>query len=93
MSDADTKTKALGRLRRIGGQVQGIERMVREDKPCADVLLQLSAVQGAVEQVRKLLVSRYIEDSLADAIRSANGRDRQKKVRELLVLWSRLSTR
>jgi len=53
--DIQTKAKALGRLRRIEGQVQGIQRMVEEDKSCVDILLQLTAVQGAVEQVQKLL--------------------------------------
>ena len=46
--DIQTKAKALGRLRRIEGQVQGIQRMVEEDKDCVDILLQLTAVQGAV---------------------------------------------
>ena len=54
MIEPETKNKALGRLRRIEGQVQGIQRMVEEDKFCVDILLQLAAVQGAVEQVQKL---------------------------------------
>ena len=51
MIDADTKAKTLGRLRRIEGQVRA-SSMVEEDKYCVDILLQLSAVQGAVEQVQ-----------------------------------------
>ncbi len=93
MTDGDTKAKALGRLRRIGGQVQGIQRMVEEEKPCVEILLQLAAVQGAVEQVQKLLVSRHIEAALTEAIRAGNGRDRQRKVSELLAVCTRFSTR
>ena len=70
MMDDQTKAKARGRLRRIEGQVQGLQRMVEEDAYCVDILLQLSAVQGAVEQVQKLLLGRHIESCVADALRS-----------------------
>jgi len=93
MIDAETKAKALGRLRRIEGQVQGVQRMVEDDKPCVDILLQLAAVQGAVQQAQRLLLGQHIESSVADAIRSASGRDRQKKVGELLEVFSRFSGR
>jgi CsoR family transcriptional regulator, copper-sensing transcriptional repressor len=91
--DHETKLKALGRLRRIEGQVQGIQRMVEEEKYCVDILLQLTAVEGAVEQVQRLLLGRHIESCVADAIRSGSTRDRQKKVDELLEVFSRFSGR
>ncbi len=93
MIDNETKVKALGRLRRIEGQVQGIQRMVEEEKYCVDILLQLTAVEGAVEQVQRLLLGRHIESCVADAIRSGSTRDRQKKVDELLDVFSRFSGR
>jgi DNA-binding FrmR family transcriptional regulator len=93
MMDDETKVKALGRLRRIEGQVQGIQRMVEEEKYCVDILLQLTAVEGAVEQVQRLLLGRHIESCVADAIRSGSTRDRQKKVEELLEVFSRFSGR
>ena len=93
MIEPDTKAKVLGRLRRIEGQVQGIQRMVEEDKYCVDILLQLTAVEGAVEQVQRLLLGRHIESCVADAIRSGSTRDRQKKVDELLDVFSRFSGR
>jgi DNA-binding FrmR family transcriptional regulator len=91
--DDQTKVKALGRLRRIEGQVQGIQRMVEEEKYCVDILLQLTAVEGAVEQVQRLLLGRHIESCVADAIRSGSTRDRQRKVDELLEVFSRFSGR
>jgi DNA-binding FrmR family transcriptional regulator len=91
--DDETKVKALGRLRRIEGQVQGIQRMVEEEKYCVDILLQLTAVEGAVEQVQRLLLGRHIESCVADAIRSGSTRDRQRKVDELLEVFSRFSGR
>jgi len=91
MMEMDTKGRALGRLRRIEGQVQGIQRMVEEDKYCVDILLQLAAVQGAVEQVQKLVLGQHIETCVSEAIRSGNARERQKKVGELMEVFSRFS--
>ena len=91
--DHQAKAKTLGRLRRIEGQVQGIQRMVEEDKYCVDILLQLAAVQGAVEQVQKLLLGQHLESCLVEAVRSANVRDRQKKMDELLDVLTRFSGR
>ncbi|HSL47575.1 MAG TPA: metal-sensitive transcriptional regulator [Candidatus Deferrimicrobiaceae bacterium] len=91
--DSQTKTKALGRLRRIEGQVQGIQRMVEEDKSCVDVLLQVTAVLGALEQVQKLLLGQHLESCIAEAVRSGSSRDRQRKMDELLDVFSRFSGR
>jgi DNA-binding FrmR family transcriptional regulator len=91
--DSQAKSKTLGRLRRIEGQVQGIQRMVEEDKSCVDILLQLTAVQGAVEQVQKLLLGQHLESCVLEAVRSGNVRDRQKKMDELLDVLSRFAGR
>jgi DNA-binding FrmR family transcriptional regulator len=91
--DTQATAKTLGRLRRIEGQVQGIQRMVEEDKYCLDILLQLAAVQGAVGQVQKLLLGQHLESCVVDAVRSGNARDRQKKMDELLEALSRFSAR
>jgi DNA-binding FrmR family transcriptional regulator len=87
--DDETKGKAQGRLRRIEGQVQGLQRMIAADAYCVDILLQISAVQGALEQVQKLLLGRHIESCVADALRSGSRTERQRKVDELLDVFAR----
>lgn len=89
MSGDQTTSKVQGRLRRIEGQVQGLQRMIANDAYCVDVLLQISAVQGALEQVRKLLLGRHIESCVVDALRSGSRGERQRKVEELLDVFSR----
>jgi DNA-binding FrmR family transcriptional regulator len=89
MLNEETRAKARGRLRRIEGQVQGLQRMVENDAYCVDVLLQISAVQGALEQVQKLLLGRHIESCVADALRSGSKTDRQQKIEELLDVFAR----
>ena len=93
MIDADTKAKTLGRLRRIEGQVQGLQRMIDGEAYCVDILLQISAVQGALEQVQKLLLGRHIESCVSDALRSGSRGDRQRKIDELLDVFSRFGGR
>jgi DNA-binding FrmR family transcriptional regulator len=89
----ETKTKVRGRLRRIEGQVQGLQRMIDHDAYCVDILLQISAVQGALEQVQKLLLGRHIESCVTDALRSGSKSERQQKVDELLEVFARFGAR
>ena len=89
MINDETKTKARGRLRRIEGQVQGLQRMLDNDAHCVDILLQVAAVQGALEQVEKLLLGRHIESCVSDALRSGSKNDRQRKIDELLDVVTR----
>ena len=93
MLNEETKTKVRGRLRRIEGQVQGLQRMIDHDAYCVDVLLQISAVQGALEQVQKLLLGRHIESCVTDALRSGSKSERQQKVDELLEVFTRFGAR
>ena len=85
----ETKAKARGRLRRIEGQVQGLQRMLDNDAYCVDILLQISAVQGALDQVQKLLLGRHIESCVTDALRSGSKSERQQKIEELLDVFAR----
>jgi CsoR family transcriptional regulator, copper-sensing transcriptional repressor len=93
MLNGENKAKARGRLRRIEGQVQGLQRMVDNDAYCVDILLQISAVQGALDQVQKLLLGRHIESCVTDALRSGSKTDRQQKIDELLDVFTRFGGR
>jgi DNA-binding FrmR family transcriptional regulator len=93
MIDGPVRAKARGRLRRIEGQVQGLQRMIATDASCADILLQISAVQGALAQVQKILLGRHIETCVTDALRSGSRLDRQRKIDELLEIFSRFGSR
>ncbi len=74
------KGRIQARLRRIEGQVRGIEKMVEDDRYCIDVLTQVNAIRAALESVALLLLADHTEHCVAEAIRSGGG---SKKVREL----------
>lgn len=88
MQDA-LRSKLDARLKRIAGQVAGIQRMVEEDRYCVDVLLQIAAVRAALEQAGKLLLGAHVETCVRDAIESGAPRERKAKVDELLEVLAR----
>lgn len=67
--DAAIKDRNLKRLRRIEGQVRGIHKMVDEDRYCADVMTQISAVQEALRSVGRELMRNHLKHCAASAIR------------------------
>jgi DNA-binding FrmR family transcriptional regulator len=87
--DDDTKERARARLGRIAGQVNGIQRMVAEDRYCVDVLIQIAAVQAALGEVGRVILSGHFEHCVTDAMRSRDPRERRKKIDELLQVFSR----
>jgi CsoR family transcriptional regulator, copper-sensing transcriptional repressor len=70
--DADVRERNLKRLRRIEGQVRGLQRMVDEDRYCADILTQISSVQQALRSVGRELVRNHLKHCASAAIRSGN---------------------
>jgi CsoR family transcriptional regulator, copper-sensing transcriptional repressor len=70
--DADIKDRNLKRLRRIEGQVRGLQRMVEEDRYCADIMTQISSVQEALRSVGRELMRNHLKHCAATAIRSGS---------------------
>jgi len=89
MMDAEAKQRALARLRRIAGQIQGVQRMLGEDKYCVDIMLQISAIQGALGQVSKILMNRHIQSCVLDSVKAGTERERDRKIEELIELCTR----
>ena len=71
--DADIKDRNLKRLRRIEGQVRGLQKMVEEDRYCADVLTQISSVHEALRGVGRELMRNHLKHCAASAIASSHG--------------------
>ena len=68
--DAVGKKRNLTRLRRIEGQVRGLQRMIQEDRYCADVLVQISSVIEALRAVARELMRNHLRHCATHAIRA-----------------------
>ena len=86
---AQNKDSYLKRLRRIEGQVRGLQRMVEEDKYCIDILTQVSAATSALESVALGLLEEHLGHCVAQAI-AEGGDTANAKIREASDAVARL---
>lgn len=84
--DPEIRASNMRRLRRIEGQVRGIERMVSEDRYCADILVQISSVQEALRAVGRALMRNHLRHCAAKTIRKGTKAQAESMYDELLNL-------
>jgi CsoR family transcriptional regulator, copper-sensing transcriptional repressor len=82
------KAKLQNRLKRIEGQVRGVQKMIEEDRYCVDVLVQLSAIQAALKKVSMHMLEDHSKHCVADAIKKGDG---DEAISELMDIISRFS--
>jgi DNA-binding FrmR family transcriptional regulator len=87
--DPAAKTGNLNRLRRIEGQVRGLQRMVDEDRYCADILMQISSVQEALRAVGRELMRNHLRHCATTAIRAGSEEEAEAMYDEILELMYR----
>ena len=85
----DKKASVQNRLRRIEGQIRGVERMVDEDQYCIDVLTQIAAATKALQAVALELLDEHLSHCVADAL-AEGGATAQEKVAEASAAVARL---
>jgi DNA-binding FrmR family transcriptional regulator len=87
-----TDARALhNRLRRIEGQVRGLQRMVDEDAYCVDILTQVAAVQTALEQVAVNVLDGHVRHCVADAVAGTDEDEAGAKLDELMTAVRRFA--
>jgi DNA-binding FrmR family transcriptional regulator len=82
--DEVIKASNLRRLSRIEGQIRGIQRMVEEDRYCADILTQISSAQEALRAVARALMRNHLAHCATHAIRTGSEEERHAMYDELL---------
>ena len=86
--DADAKDRNLARLKRIEGQVRGVQKMIEEDRYCADVLGQISSIHEALRGVGRELMRNHLRHCAAAAFK-AGGEQADVASEELVELMYR----
>lgn len=90
MNSLSKKTIAT-QLKRIEGQVRGIQRMVHEDRYCIDVLTQISAICASLHRVERDLLKNHISCCVAGAFKSGGPRQQQEKINEVIKVLSKIN--
>ena len=80
----------LTRLRKIEGQIRGVQKMIAEGRYCVDILQVLASVQGAIGKVEDQILRRHLDGCVSHAVSAGSRKDREEKFEELLSLLSKL---
>jgi CsoR family transcriptional regulator, copper-sensing transcriptional repressor len=84
--DPDIKHSNVTRLRRIEGQIRGLQKMVEEERYCADIVVQIASVQEALRGVARELLQNHLRHCVAEAIQSGDEKRMSEQYEELLEL-------
>jgi CsoR family transcriptional regulator, copper-sensing transcriptional repressor len=84
--DPELKDANRKRLRRIEGQIRGLQKMVEEDRYCADIITQVASVQEALRGVARNLMKNHLHHCAAKALRSGKKEETEAMYNELLEL-------
>jgi len=90
MKQKTTHKEQLDALRRIEGQVKGIQKMIEEEKYCIDIVIQLHAVVNALYRVSEKIFAKHIEGCVSSAFSGRNKKEKNKKIKEISNVISML---
>lgn len=76
-------------LKKIEGQVRGIQRMIDEQRYCVEIITQIHSVIGALSRVENQIFKKHLEGCVVSALRNSSEKDRQQKIDEVIALISR----
>ena len=81
--------KFLNRLARISGQINGISRMIEEEKYCVDIITQIQAARAALHSLELKILERHLRHCVTQAFQSGNPNDADQKIEELLKVMKK----
>lgn len=91
---SETQKKNIStRLRRIAGQLAGVQRMIDEDRYCIDIVTQTTAIVAALRTVEDLVMQNHLDRCFADAMPGRNPAERQEKITEVMTVIGKLRKR
>ncbi len=73
-------------LKRIEGQVRGVQKMIEEKRYCVDILTQLSSIGGALSRVQGKILQKHLRGCVTNAFKGKSEADKQKKIDEIVGL-------
>jgi DNA-binding FrmR family transcriptional regulator len=89
MKQLTTHQEQLEFLRRIEGQIRGIQKMIEEKRYCVDIITQLHSIIGALYRVENEVFKKHIDGCVVNALKGKSETEKQKKINEVVELVSR----
>lgn len=83
------KKRLVSRLRRIEGQIRGLQRMVEEERYCPEILTQVAAVQASLRSAAEVLLQDHLRHCVTEALRSGDAADAESMYAELTDLFKK----
>ena len=81
----------LLRLKKVEGQVRGIQNMIQERRYCIDLLSQINAVTGALRKIESGILQNHLQHCVNDAIKSKNKKNAELKIIEITKLFEKMT--
>jgi DNA-binding FrmR family transcriptional regulator len=85
-----THSEQLAFLKKIEGQIRGIQKMIEDGRYCVDILTQIHSAMGALARVEEKVLRKHMEGCVAGAMKSGSKAEQSKKIDEVIELISRL---
>ncbi len=85
----EARRRTIARLRRAAGQVEGITRMIEQDRACGDVLVQIAAARAALGKAAAMLLEDHVRAMVEETVAAGDEEGRARKRAELIEVFSR----
>ena len=84
MTESKEKQGTLEKLNRVAGRINGLKKMIEEDRPVMDILIQLSSTHEALRVISKSMIKSYLSEKIATGLNSTQAQKREETYEEVL---------
>ena len=85
MSEQKTKHAAeLARLKRIEGQIRGVQNMIQEERYCVDIMTQIASIVGAIKSMEESILERHLKGCVKESFAKGSQEDKERKIAEVI---------
>ena len=89
MQEFPSHQEQLVFLKKIEGQIRGIQKMIEQKRYCVDIITQLHSIVGALYRVENEIFKKHIDGCVVNSLNSKSAREKEKKINEVIELISR----
>ena len=93
MIDQKTEQDVIARLKKIEGQIRGVQKMIEDGRYCVDVVMQITAAESALHGAAEIVLKNHLQTCVLAAFRSEDEGDCREKVDELMKVYGKLRSR